>query len=74
VPELLDDLRVQGAHRVKVGEVCLKRGNADAGYAQFLDQRRSPVMLREIMQCEVRAARGEEACCRLPNTAPITIR
>jgi hypothetical protein len=28
-------------------------------------------MLREVMQREVHAARSEEACCRLSNTAPV---
>ncbi len=71
MPELLGDLRMHGAHRIKVCEVCLERSNAHTGSAQFLDQRYSSVMLREIMQREMNAARSEEACCSLSNTSPV---
>ena len=71
IPKLFDDPRVKGAHRVKVGDVSLERGDAHAGSAQFLDQRDGYVMLREVMQREMHAARSQEARCRLPNTAPV---
>jgi len=70
VPELFDDARVHGAHRVKVSEVRLERCNAHAGGAQFFDQGGSDVVLRVIVQREVHPARGEEACRRLSNTSP----
>jgi hypothetical protein len=70
VPELLDYLRVYGAHRVKIGKVCLERGDAHTRSAQFLDQGDSHVVLREIMQCEVNTARSEETRRRLSDTAP----
>jgi hypothetical protein len=56
VPELLDDLRMHGAHSIEFSEICLECGDAHTGSAQFLDQRHSSVMLREIMQREMHAA------------------
>ena len=70
VSKLFDDSRVHGAHRLKVSKVRLERCNAHASGAQFFDQGGSYVVLRVIMQREVHAARGEEACRRLSNTSP----
>lgn len=70
LPKLFDDSRVHGAHRVKVSEVCLERCNAHASCAQLFDQGGSYVVLRVVVQREVHAARGEEACRRLSDTSP----
>ncbi len=71
MPELLDNLRMHGTHRIKVGDVCLERSNTHTGGAQFLDQCYSSVMLSEIMQRKMHSARRKKACCCLSNTAPV---
>lgn len=71
VPELLNDLRMHGAHSIEFSEICLERSDAHTSSAQFLDQFYSSVMLRKIMQRKMDATRSEEACCRLANTAPV---
>ena len=70
VSKLFDNSRVHRAHRLKVSEVRLEGCNAHASGAQFFGQGSSYVALRVIVQREVHAACGKEACRRLSNASP----
>ena len=70
VSKLFYNSRVHRAHRLKVSEVRLEGCNAHASGAQFFGQGSSYVALRVIVQREVHAACGKEACRRLSNASP----